>query len=249
MKLRMKILSGFLILVVMLAVAGIFSIYELMSIRSSVQSLLDDNYESVVAARKMIEALERQDSGLLLWISGKRPEGRSMIENADKAFLSALDTAKTNCTIPDEQNIVEDINRKYNDFKALWMRSLEDAAGSYGMDWYFEYGHSAFQDVITTADKLMALNDATMYRTASDLENRMYRIIMPGMVAILAALVFAFVFNYFINHYFVNPIISITKEVQRVLRTGSPSNIEIETDDELKDLASAIHDLSFSVRK
>ena len=64
MKLRMKILSGFLILVVMLAVAGIFSIYELMSIRSSVQSLLDDNYESVVAARKMIEALERQDMEL-----------------------------------------------------------------------------------------------------------------------------------------------------------------------------------------
>lgn len=172
-----------------------------------------------------------------------------MIETADKAFLSALDTAKNNCTIPDEQNVVEDIDRKYTDFKALWTRSLEDAAGSYGMDWYFEYSHYAFQDVITTADKLMALNDATMYRTASDLENRMYRIIMPGMVAILAALVFAFVFNYFINHYFVNPIISITKEVQRVLKTGSPSNIEIETDDELKDLASAIHDLSFSVRK
>jgi methyl-accepting chemotaxis protein len=249
MKLRMKILSGFLILVVMLAVAGIFSIYELMSIRSSVQSLLDDNYESIVAARKMIEALERQDSGLLLWISGKRPEGRLMIENADKAFLSALDTAKNNCTIPDEQNVVEDIDRKYTDFKALWTLSLEDAAGRYGMDWYFEYSHSSFQDAITTADKLMALNDATMYRTASDLENRMYRIIMPGMVAILAALVFAFVFNYFINHYFVNPIISITKEVQRVLKTRNPSNIEIETDDELKDLASAIHDLSFSVRK
>ncbi|MEJ2247514.1 MAG: MCP four helix bundle domain-containing protein, partial [Acidobacteriota bacterium] len=127
MKLRMKIFSGFLILVVMLAVAGIFSIYELMSIRSSVQSLLDDNYESVVAARKMIEALERQDSGLLLWISGEQPEGRSMIENADKAFLSALDTARNNCTIPDEQNVVEDINRQYNAFKALWTGSFENA--------------------------------------------------------------------------------------------------------------------------
>ena len=245
----MKIMSGFLILVIMLAVAGIFSIYELMSISSSVQRLLDDNYKSVVAARKMIEALERQDNGLLLWISGKETEGQSMIDDADNTFLSALDVARNNCTIPNEQNVVEDINNKYSAFQSLWKSTFSGAEGSYGMDWYLEHVHPAFQAVKTTADQLMAMNDATMYRTASDVENRMHRITMPGIVAIVAALVFAFVFNYFINHYFVNPIISITKEVQSVLMTGKPANIEIETNDELRDLASAIQDLSYSVRK
>ena len=59
MGLRLKILSGFLILVVMLIIAGIWSIYELRTVGSSVQKLLDENYRSINAAKRMILALER----------------------------------------------------------------------------------------------------------------------------------------------------------------------------------------------
>jgi methyl-accepting chemotaxis protein len=249
MKLRMKIMSGFLILVIMLAVAGFFSIYELLSISSSVQSLLDENYKSIVAVKKMIEALEREDSGLLLFLSGERIEGRQMIEKADTVFLSALQTAKNSCTLLNEQNIVEDIGLKYETYKDLWADSIAGGHGNYDRNWYFEHSHAAFQAVKTSADNLMALNETTIYQTASNLKNRMHRIIMPGIIAIVSALVFALLFNYFINRYFVNPIISITNEVQKILRTGNPSSIEIETDDELKKLASAINDLSSQVRK
>jgi len=54
MKIRTKILLGFLILSVMLAIAGAYSIYELTSIGSSVQQLLDDNYQSITAAKNSI---------------------------------------------------------------------------------------------------------------------------------------------------------------------------------------------------
>ena len=249
MKLRMKIMSGFLILVIMLALAGIFSIYELMTISSSVQGLLDDNYKSIVAAKKMIEALERQDSGLLLLISGERTEGSKMIEKADTEFQSALDVAKNNLTIPNEIDFIKDIDAKYQAYSALWADPIANPSGDHNLTWYFNHGHPAFQDAKSSVDKLLALNDETMYRTASNLKNRMHRIIMPGIVAIISALVFAFLFNYFIHRYFVNPIISITNEVQNALKTGRPSGVEIETDDELKDLASAIHDLSYLARK
>jgi predicted PurR-regulated permease PerM len=249
MKLRMKIMSGFLILVIMLALAGIFSIYELTTISSSVQSLLDDNYKSIIAAKKMIEALERQDSGLLLSISGEGEQGRIMIEKADAEFQSALDIAKNNLTIPNEIDLIEDIDFKYKTYTALLTEPVANRSGDYNVTWYFNHGHPAFQAAKTAVDKLMALNDEAMYRTASNLQNRMHRIIMPGIVAIVSALVFAFLFNYFIHRYFVNPIISITNDVQNVLKTGRPSNVEVETDDELKDLTSAIHDLSHLVRK
>ena len=61
MKIRLKILLGFIILAVMLIVAGVFSIHELTDIGASVQHLLDDNYQSINAAKIMIEGLERQD--------------------------------------------------------------------------------------------------------------------------------------------------------------------------------------------
>ena len=249
MKLRIKIMSGFLILAVMLAVAGIFSIYELTSIGSSVRSLLDDNYKSIDAAKKMIEALEREDSGLLLLIAGRREEGQKLIGKADDVFMSALHTAKNNLTIPNEINIIEEIDRQYEKYKTEWSSAFEGVSADFDINWYFNYGHPAFLSVKTSVDELLTLNDKTMDSTASNLQNRIQRIIMPGIVAIVAALVFALVFNFFINHYFINPLISITKEVQKIVKTGNPSHIEIETNDEIKDLASAVNNLSYQIKK
>ena len=246
MKLRMKILSGFLILAIMLAVAGIFSIYELTSISKSAQNLLDDNYKSIDAAKRMIEALEREDSGLLLLISGEPVKGRELIRTADSNFQSALDTARNNLTIPNEMQSVDKIDREYEAYKSLWSDpSKED----YNLDWYFEYGHTLYQSTKISIDELIAMNDENMYQTASELENRMERSIMPGIVAVVSALVFALIFNFFINRYFINPIISITKAVQKVLKSGNPTSIDIETNDELKDLATAVTDLSCLVSK
>ena len=89
MKIRTKILLGFLILAVMLAVAGAYSIYELTTIGTSVQKLLDDNYKSINAAKMMIEALEREDSGVLLLLSGKWKQGRE-ISGDDEQMLEDL---------------------------------------------------------------------------------------------------------------------------------------------------------------
>jgi HAMP domain-containing protein len=170
---------------------------------------------------------------------------RQMIQAADANFRSALETAKNNLTIPNEIDIVEKIGLEYRKYSALWSDPEKE---NYDMNWY-ERGHTAFQSAKYAVDELIALNDATMYRTASNAKNRMQRIIMPGIVAIVAALVFALVFNFFINHYFINPLISITKAVQKVLRTGNPTSIDIETNDELKDLATAVNDLSGLVPK
>ena len=144
---------------------------------------------------------------------------------------------------------VENIDIKYNAYKSLWNGPIAGAQDEYNLDWYFKHGHQAFQAAKTASDALMALNDGIMYRTASNLKNRTHRAIMPGIVAIISALVFTLVFNYFINSYFVNPIISLTHKVQNILNTGKPLSIEIETKDELRDLASAIRDLSCMVRK
>jgi methyl-accepting chemotaxis protein len=50
-------------------------------------------------------------------------------------------------------------------------------------------------------------------------------------------------FNYFINHYIVSPIINMTKSVQRFLKNNEPFQLRVETKDELERLGNAIQDL------
>ena len=244
MRLRVKILSGFLILATMLACAGLVSIYELQSMGSSVNRLLNDNYASVNAAKTMIEALEREDSGVLLVLYGEWQKGRGTIELGDQAFQQAFKTAKNNITIPGENKYVDRIASKYQAYKDLWMESGDGASKEQSLDWYYEEMHEAFQAAKKSVEELMMLNDETMYQTATDLRNRANRAIMPGIVAILSSLLFVLIFNYFVNYYVVKPINLLVRGVRENVATGKPLNIDIETKDELHDLASAIKELA-----
>ncbi|MBN2125397.1 MAG: MCP four helix bundle domain-containing protein, partial [Deltaproteobacteria bacterium] len=191
MGLRAKILSGFLILTMMLLIAGVWSIHELATIGSSVQGILDDNYRSINAARTMTEALEREDSAVLLLLSGKWEEGRSIIRSADAHFQQAFQVASSNVTVPGEQNYIDSLKATYENYREIWKKPIVGTVREGNLKWYFQEAHQAFMEAKLAVERLMAINDRTMYRTASDLKNRTHRATMPGIVAILAALVFS----------------------------------------------------------
>ena len=244
MKIRTKILLGFLILAVMLAVAGAYSIYELTSLSTSVQKLLEDNYRSINAAKQMIEALEREDSGILLLLSGKWKEGRATIVDADKNFAKAFDIASNNLTVPGEKDYTDKIDATYKAYRENWEGRIVGTGYEGNLTWYFEKVHGDFTRVKTAVEDLMTLNDTTMYETATALKGRAHRTVMPGIVAISTAVVFAVIFNFFVNLYVVNPIISMIKSIKSFLQTGETIKVSIDTDDELRELAMSIANLS-----
>lgn len=243
MGLRMKILSGFMILTVMLAVAGVWSVYELRTVGSAVQALLDDNYRSINASRVMIEALERQDSGILLLLSGKWEQGRAIMRTAHDEFTKGFKAAMGNVTLPDETAILEEIETKYREYRNLWLRPIVGTVREGNLTWYFQTVHEAFLAAKSSVERLMALNDKAMYQTASELKGRAHRAVMPGIVAILSALVFTLIFNYLVNYYLVSPIIRIREGIEKFVKDRRPFDVTVETTDELSYLVSSIRDL------
>src|SRR6056297_2904803 len=109
MRLRYKILSGFLLIVAMLIVAGSFSIIEFSKISKSVEDLLDNNYRSIEASKNLLEALEREDSGVLLLLHGKWNEGRKVIEYGDSLFKKSIYIVENNITEKNEESYIDSI--------------------------------------------------------------------------------------------------------------------------------------------
>lgn len=248
MGIRLKIFSGFMVLSLMLLIAGLWSIYELNTFGTSVQSFLDDNYQSIHAAKVMKEALEREDSAILLLLLGKWEEGRDILKSADNLFNQKLKFASTNITISGEQERLESIKLKYAVYKSLWERPIVDTDKEGNINWYFQEIHSAFLAVKESINELINLNDQTMYETATRLKNRSNRAIAPGIVAIISALVFTFIFSYLINYYIVSPIIRITEHINKFKERRTPFDVKIETKDEIFELASSIENLCSSVK-
>ena len=244
MGLRLKILSGFLILALMLLIAGGWSVYQLKSLGTSVQQLLDENYKSINAADIMLQSLEREDSGILLLMLGKWEEGRKIINSADTSFDQGYQIAKNNVTILGEEDYIKQINAKYQTYKNMWSRPIVDTNREGDLSWYLNTVHNAFLDIKASINALKALNETTLYLTASDLKSRANRAVMPGTVAIISALFFSLVFSYFVNQFMVSPIIKITRAVENFKKNDEPFNISIETNDEISSLAEAIKSLS-----
>jgi len=247
MSLRFKILSGFLILALMLAIAGVWSIYELNSIGTSVQELLDDNYRSIKAAEMMTEALERQDSGILLLLLGKWEEGRNIINSADDLFEKGYQIAENNLTIPGERDFVERIRQQYIKYRNMWKKPIVGTDKEGNLDWYFSNLHAEFLNVKSAVNELKELNEETLYRTASGLKNRANRAVMPGIVAVISALVFSLIFSYFVNQYMVNPINKMAHGIKDFLERDKTFDVTFETKDEISHLSSAIRSLCSKV--
>jgi len=244
MGLRLKILSGFLVIALMLLLAGAWSVYELRSIAESVPKILEDNYKSIRAAKIMMEALEREDSAVLLLLSGKWEEGRSMIQGADRQFLEGFDVAMKNLTMPGEGDVVEKIRTGYETYKSLWLKPIVGTGHEGNLQWYLDSVFQAFLKVKNSVHQLSDMNDRGMYDAALYLRDKAHRSTMPGIVAMISALVLSLIFSYFVNTFMVSPIIRITGGVKSFLNSGTPFIVRIETTDEIKDLASSITDLT-----
>lgn len=244
MRLGAKILSGFLILALMLLVAGAWSIYQLSAIGTSVQKLLDDNYRSINAGETMLEALEREDSAVLLLMLGKWKEGRDLLASADEQFCRAYETAAGNLTVPGEIDYVNRIQATYKEYKDLWSRPIVDTDRQGNLQWYLEETNAAFKSVKMTVNALIQINEESLYGTASDLKNRAGRAVIPGTVATISALVFSLLFAYLTHRFIVVPIVRITEYAEECAKTGKQTDLEIQTEDEIAQLAQAVKALS-----
>jgi methyl-accepting chemotaxis protein len=243
MKIRFKILSGFLLLVAMLIVAGGLSIIEFSKISRSVQDLLEDNYKSIEASKSMLEALEREDSGVLLLLHGNWEQGRTTIDHGDSLFIHSFRIARNNITEPNESALIDSIDYLYRDYKTIWERPIVGTPKEENLEWYYNTSHASFTKVKQAVKELMSLNQNSMYKEATNMREKARRAIMPGIVAILSAFVFSFLFNYFINRYFITPLDELISRIDRFSPDADRIETDLQTRDELKHLQDAVNDL------
>jgi len=247
--LKIKIMASFMLLNAILVVAGVVSIYQFNKLSRSVNELIQDNYKSIEASKSMLEALEREDSGILLLLLGDWEHGRKIIKSADSSFTIALNNAKNNLTEINEDELLNKIENSYKSFKKTWQRPIVNTDKQGDIAWYKDRLHKQFNETKVLINSLMTLNQDILYKEASQLQEKATRAIMPGIVSILSALLFSVILNFFISKYFINPISKIAQSIHDFQLGDYRIESNITSSDEIKDLEDAINDLIEKVNK
>lgn len=89
----------------------------------------------------------------------------------------------------------------------------------------------------------IGLNQNLLKENSMLIEQANNRAIMPGIIAITVGIIFIILFNYFINLYFITPILKITSSVENYLKHSIPYRVKVDTKDEIEQLSSSVEKL------
>ena len=240
-KLKIKIFSSFMLLVLMLLIAGVMSIWELRKMNNSFSDVIDNNYQSIEHALKVIYALEREDSGILMLYLGSIEEGVTVINSADSTIARSMIEIRKNATEPGEDKVIQNIEHEYKTYFSLLDSVISNKVNH--EDLVYKGLHNQFIKTKTEVNHLMELNQASMYSKSREMHNSLYQAMMPGIVSIILAIIFALLLNFFISRYFVDPLHKLIAATQNYKPPLPNLNVDIKSEDELKTLQLEINSL------
>src|ERR1700730_14664193 len=147
MNLYRKLLLAQTPIAVALAGVCIFSVVVISFLGSHSQTILKDNYRSVLAPQRMKEAIERMDSAALFIVAGQRQKGVEQAEKYRPDFEAELKVQEGNITDAGEKEFTENLRFAWMDYQAKFDRLLKSTSPEEARRLYFSDLEGAFLKV------------------------------------------------------------------------------------------------------
>ncbi|MBK6533466.1 MAG: HAMP domain-containing protein [Deltaproteobacteria bacterium] len=160
--LRARVTLGVLAIMLTLLLVSAVAITTLRRLGGEIETILRENYRSVIACVDMKEALERQDSAALFASTGHDDIARPLLAEQRAAFARAYTVERNNITLPDEGAAVREIDALYRDYVAAVDRALTAPQGPARSEAYFRELLPRFTRLKLATERVLRMNQASM---------------------------------------------------------------------------------------
>ncbi len=250
MSIKKKISKGFVVIGTILLVSSVVSIYEFIRMRNTVANLINDNISAITTSRQLLEVADEYNFNLLEGM-GDDHWMLNLKDEDDNRFSDHLAQVRDKFTTPQERRYADSVLYAYTSY--IWI--MNDASKVWHDDyserrsWYFTKLHPVYIQLRGYLQKLTHTSQEALAENSLTMTESFYRSIMPGVVTVMIGIIMVFLFNYFINFYFVNPLLRISEGISDYILRKKSYNVLVENDDELKVLNDNVKELVESNRK
>ncbi|MGE5328660.1 MAG: ATP-binding protein [Deltaproteobacteria bacterium] len=245
--LKGKISLIYFCLVIFIAIVGTTSVVNLYKLSKAINGLMTDNYKSINAVTYMLEAIERQDSAVLIYINVDRQKGIDIFSDNNNVFLKWFNVESTNITESGEKELVEKINDYYTKYAKLFseMQEVRNNQGiEKSVDFYNTKSMPYFIKIKQVMKELSLLNERAMFNgknnATKNAKKSMYTILILSTIAVIGG----FLSSRFYINKFLKPMHSLTESVRRVKEGDLNQQIGINSQDEIGELASEFNSMT-----
>ncbi len=224
-------------IVVALAAVCVFSVVVVSFLGSNSQTILKDNYRSVLAAQRMKEAIERLDSGALFVVAGQREKGIEQAEKFRPMFESELRVQEGNITESGEKEFTERLRNAWTQYQAKFDRLQKSATAEEARQLYFSELETSFLNVKTAADEILAINQDAMVRKSAAVRRTVERMNTITISVALAALILGLFVSARLTRHILQPLSELSEATRKVGEGHFDARAPVRGHDELARLA------------
>lgn len=242
MSVRTKVLLAQAPLAIALVLLAILATTTLASLGQHVNTMLADNYRSILAAERMKEAIERiQDAPALLLIGGTTGSGLAHVTAERQRFESELKTQEGNITEPGEDEATHKLRALWTTYQERFDRFAAITDPTAARTLFFDELEPGFLAVRKAVDAILAINHDAMMHKSERARQAGERMNTTLLLASLAAVLGGGVLSIIITSRLLQPLALMTRTVQRIGAGEFDTRISIPGGDELAQLASHVN--------
>ncbi|MDP4093834.1 MAG: ATP-binding protein [Bacillota bacterium] len=245
--LKGKISLIYLSLVLITAIVGSACVINLFDLNKSINGLMTANYKSINAISNALEANNRQDSDILVYLSIDKQKGiDSFLQNND-VFMKWFNVEKNNVTELGESNLVNNAGKYYSDYLKSFME-LQDIRNTQGIAKATVYYNltvtSNFSKLKDELKALSQLNEKAMFSGKEKANQNSKRSMYIILIITSAAIIGGFLTSRFFTNRFLKPIDSLTKTIKLVKAGDLNQQAPITSQDEIGELANEFNNMT-----
>ena len=242
MKLKNKILLGYGLSLALIIAVGGWGITNLRRLGKASEAILKENYNSILAAENTIEALERQDSAILLFLLENKDRGSQQFRQNQIEFLKWLGRAEGNVTIPGEAEIITGIEEAYQDYLTAFFRLQQQNNPT--TEEYYESIIPIFEQIRDRSNRLRNVNQSAMQAASANAQQISSQAIWSMAIAGATAAGIGLGFSLLLTRRIVRPLTEMTTATEKIASGDYDIALQVKSKDELGMLAREITTMS-----
>lgn len=238
MNLRTKLLLAQAPLGISLALVCFLSVAMISSLGSHSQTILKDNYRSVLAAQRMQEAIERlEDTGPLLLLAALRDEEAQRATEYRQQFENELKVQEGNITEPGEQDATRRLRALWMNYQEKFDRLKKITDPEAAKQFYFTELEPTFREIKTAAETILATNQDAMVRKSETVRRTAERMMVLTLTVALGALLLGLFLSISLTRRLLRPLSILSQTTHRIGEGDFTARAPAQGEDELAQLA------------
>lgn len=245
MRIRTKIYLGFLIIAFLLLIGAAITVHQFLGLSKVNRSILEENHNAAVAMNTMHNALELYDYSVLALFTDSTENSSELMHKADSLYLIFKKVSFYVFVSEDEKKQLAQFHEKFEIFRHEWVSSI---MGKPNISMYLSSKENQFKKLRKNLNQLMITFQKKLLKDTDNLYEQSKRAMTPGLITIITALILIILFIFIINKYYLRPLIRLKEGVEK-FKYKHTFQVEIETQDEISELAKSIDELTKTFKK